>query len=113
LSNILFVDDNKKPEWYGLDSSTMHIATSFEEAISLIKKNSYSIIYLDHDLGSIESDGSILLQRYIILKNELPQKVYCISWNPIGIERIRLVCEDFNIPFEIFQAKGLHLSDKD
>jgi hypothetical protein len=95
----------KKPEWYGLDSSTMHIATSFREALSLINKNSYSIIYLDHDLGSTYVDGSILLQKYMMLRKELPlQKVYCISWNPIGIERIRLVCNDFNIPFELLHV---------
>jgi hypothetical protein len=106
LSDILFVDDEKKPEWYGLDPSTMHIATSFREALSLINKNSYSIIYLDHDLGSIHVDGSILLQKYMMLKKELPlKKVYCISWNPIGIERIRLICKDFNVPFELFHIK--------
>jgi hypothetical protein len=108
----LFIDDEKKPEWYDIDQSTLHIATSYEAALSLIQKNTYSIIYLDHDLGCLYADGSILLQRYMMLGKNNPQKVYCLSWNPVGIERIRFVCKDYGIPFEVLNLSKFYLQMK-
>lgn len=99
MNSVLFIDDDKKPEWYGLDSALIHVAKTFELALELMIKNKYEIIYLDHDLGTVKTDGSVLLNRYMSTPgSKAPQKVFCISWNPIGRERIRLVCKDWNIP---------------
>jgi hypothetical protein len=101
IKHILFLDDEKIPEWFGIVvNDLVDVATSYIEAVRLINNNTYQIMYLDHDIGSSTKDGSIILQRYMQLGRQVPQKVYCISWNPVGVERIRLVCEDWNIPFE-------------
>lgn len=98
MNKVLFVDDEKLPEWFGLNSET-DIAKTFDEALNLMLKNNYEFIYLDHDIGSTTTDGSVLLYRYMSsAHSKTPKQVYCISWNPIGEERIRLVCKDWNIP---------------
>jgi hypothetical protein len=97
---ILFIDDQKKPEWYKISSPHIDVATTYEEAQKLLKQNTYDVIYLDHDLGMKHLDGSHLLTEYLISGKSL-QKVICISWSPIGVERIKNVCRDFNIPFEL------------
>ncbi len=98
---ILFVDDIKQPGWYGISMYNVHHATTYEDAKYFMDRNIYDVIYLDHDLGSISADGSNLLQYYIQLRRQKSFKVVCISWNPIGIERIKAVCEEYNIPFEL------------
>jgi len=41
---ILFVDDEKQPEWFDLNRTNIHVATTFEDALKLIQKNVYDII---------------------------------------------------------------------
>ena len=97
----LFVDDEKEPDWYGLDADTLDIAKTYKEAEELIKSNAYDIMYLDHDLGTVKNDGSMLLRLYMTFHtNEPPKQVFCVSWNPVGVERIKYACRDYNIPFE-------------
>jgi hypothetical protein len=104
---ILFVDDEKQPEWFDLNRTNIHVATTFEDALKLIQKNVYDIIYMDHDLGDSCHDGSHLITEYGKAGKSI-QKVCCISWNPLGVERIRLACKDFNIPFE---SHGMRIFD--
>ena len=104
---ILFVDDMKQPAWYGLNRYNVHLATTYEEAKYYMECNSYDIMYLDHDLGSLSADGSILLRYYLNLGRVRPKKIVCLSLNPIGIERIKAVCEDFSILFELADHKDI------
>jgi hypothetical protein len=101
LKKTLFVDDEKSPEHFELSLESTDVAKTFDEALNLMLKNNYETIYLDHDLGSTITDGSILLNNYMSQnQNKLIKQVYCISNNPVGIERIRLVCKDWNIPYQ-------------
>lgn len=97
--NILFVDDEKDPVWYGLDYLNIHVAKTFVQACELIARNTYDILYLDHDIGSKEVDGTDVL-KFCVKIGKIPQKVICISWNHDGINRIRWLCKDYNIPYE-------------
>jgi DNA-binding NtrC family response regulator len=97
--NILFVDDEKDPVWYGLNLSEVHIAKTFRQARELLEKNTYDIIYLDHDIRSTKVDGTDVIKLCVKL-NKLPKKIVCISWNHAGINRIKWSCKDYNIPYE-------------
>lgn len=94
---ILFVDDEKLPQWFKLPEDTRHARTP-ESAWSLWLTAEYDVLYLDHDLGE-EMDGSELLHK-LCTDGEKPDKVYCVSLNPIGVTRIEWVCKDHDIPFE-------------
>jgi hypothetical protein len=96
---ILFVDDEKLPEWFGLPRSTNHAkdANEFDEMFWRTKPTG---IYLDHDIGD-GRDGSKALAK--ILGDggwTCLDKVFCISLNHIGVERIKGVCSDYHIEFE-------------
>lgn len=104
---ILFIDDEKDPTWFGLDLTQIHYATSYNGALAFIRKNKYDIIYIDHDLGDKYRDGSHLITEYGLMKKPI-EKVYCISWNPVGIKRIIAACHDFGIPCEVHKQKYLN-----
>lgn len=95
---ILFVDDKKKPEEFGLDSRQIHYVRTVKDAATLASENYYHIMYIDHDLGG-KIDGSQMLARFCA-SHRVPDKVFCISCNPIGIKRIEGVCNDYDIEFE-------------
>jgi len=100
---ILFVDDEKLPEWFDLPKDTLHAKNMFTAMNYYIDNRDIKIIYLDHDLGARMSqqteDGSQWL-GYVCRNYRKPEKVFCISFNPIGVERIKNVCKDYSIPFE-------------
>jgi hypothetical protein len=99
VNDVLFVDDEKLPEWFGLDKKTAHAKTS-SEARAIWDKGEFKILYLDHDLGvNGLMDGSQVLSWICSLSHK-PEKVFCISLNPVGVERIAGVCHDFEIPME-------------
>lgn len=98
---ILFVDDEKNPEWYNLPEDT-HIARTIERAVEMWETGKYDVLWLDHDMGKGWygiNDGSVYL-RYICGKYKPPKRVNIISWNPSGIQRIAGVCKDYNIHWE-------------
>lgn len=94
---ILFVDDEKLPQWFNLPENT-HLAKTSESAYKLWMTEKYDVLYLDHDLGEI-IDGSQLLNK-LCIEGKKPDRVYCISLNATGVIRIEYVCKDYNIPFE-------------
>lgn len=96
-NKILFIDDEKTPDWYGLPEDTV-VAKSYDDAISKLSDEPM-ILYLDHDLGR-SKDGSKILD-YIVNNKWIPVFVYITSFNSVGIDRIKYVCEDYDIPYEI------------
>lgn len=84
MSGSLWVDDCKPcPDGYA-------VARTFSEALFMLRKWDYDELYLDHDLGEPKPDrtGYDLLEQ-LHRDGRLPRRVICISWNPVGVERIR------------------------
>lgn len=98
----LFIDDEKDPKWFGLKPDEVSWARSFDEGIRLAKQTKPTTIYLDHDLGDVRKDGSILLQ-ILIAQGIKPDTVFIISWNPAGRKRIQAVCIDHNIRYHLWR----------
>jgi len=101
MSKILFVDDVKRPEWFGLPENTPRIENGFI-AIDLWNDGNYDTLYLDNDLG-LGIEGYDVLVK-IIESGKLPKKVVCISNNIIARNRMCNLCYDFNIKFD---SKGI------
>ncbi|MGE5682830.1 MAG: hypothetical protein ACM34K_18340 [Bacillota bacterium] len=103
MEKILFVDDEKLPEWFDLPSDTPHAKTGVD-TVRLWGTGKFEIMYLDYDLGFAKGDK---LLEQICIKSispgliPLPKKIFCISLNQSGgVEKIKAVCKSFNIPFE-------------
>lgn len=98
MDKILFVDDEKFPEWFGLPRDTKH-ARGYDEAAFLWQSGNYNILYLDYDLDNGRNGADLL---NILAAHKKPEKVFCISINQSGgVERIKTVCEiGWKIPFE-------------
>ncbi len=96
---ILFIDDEKLPEWFNLNSNEILVANSYNNAYSLYlySDSNERILYLDYDIGE-SKNGLQLLKQMSSLKK--PDKVYCISINAIGVEKIKRFCLDNEISFE-------------
>ena len=96
---ILFIDDEKLPEWFNLNPNKILIANSFDDAYNLYLGYNANerILYLDYDIGGDKNGLQLLEQLYMWKK---PDKVYCISINKIGVEKIKRFCLDNEILFE-------------
>jgi hypothetical protein len=96
---ILFVDDMKRPVYYGLPDNTP-LAITAEIAFKMWKSaHSYDELWLDHDLSEDGMNGYQLLQL-LIRKGMAPKKVVCISYNVIGVNNIQWLCKGNDIEYE-------------
>jgi hypothetical protein len=98
MSKILFIDDEKKAEWFDLPEDTLH-AKTVSEAIAILRDGGEFVLYVDYDLGE-ERTGADLLLLALIMADLKINKVFCISLNAAGVGYIAGVCRGFNIPFE-------------
>jgi len=98
----IFLDDQKEPTWYHLEPESVCCIRSGEKALQKAKKHGQplEILYLDHDLGEGMS-GYTVLAKLVEDFNLPPQKVIIISLNPVGVARIKSLCEYEKIPYEI------------
>lgn len=89
----LWVDDTKPAP------SGCAVARTYDDALRLLSRYSYTKLYLDHDLGeeAINRTGYDLLQVLISL-NKVPPEVECISWNPAGRKRIEDAMANYKRP---------------
>lgn len=62
------------------------VARTYDIALRMLRRYEYATLYLDHDLGE-ERTGYDLLMA-LIRENRVPPRVECISWNPVGRQRI-------------------------
>lgn len=71
------------------------IARTYQEGIEFLSKNKYSHLWLDHDLGEEKTGYDIMcwLEEH---QENLPDKIICISSNPVGRERINVVIKKLN-----------------
>lgn len=96
---IIFIDDFKRPEWYGLTPGEFFQFTEGDRALAFCKEAIIDVLYLDHDLGETMSGYWVLAHLVEEFKN-VPKSVVCISLNPAGTKRIAALCEKHGIPFE-------------
>ena len=102
-----FVDDNKAAEWYPFirPGSVVVVRTgeaalaSIREYLSGTSSSVLGTLYLDHDLGDGISGYQLLLE--LLENNTPPLRVIIISLNVVGIQRIKALCEDHDIPCRI------------
>jgi hypothetical protein len=86
----LWVDDAKPaPEGWA-------VARTYDDAYRLLRDYSYAEVAFDHDLGDThvpERTGYTLLCA--IERGELrrPQRATIISWNPVGVRRMRVLLD--------------------
>ncbi|HEX2868702.1 MAG TPA: cyclic-phosphate processing receiver domain-containing protein [Ignavibacteriales bacterium] len=95
---VLFVDDEKFPEWFNLPRDTHH-ARTYQQAVAMWSSGNYNVLYLDYDLND-GMNGADLLN--CLCTKKVPEKVYCISINQTGgINSLKTVCEiGWKVPFE-------------
>jgi len=71
-------------------------ARTFEDGISELKNNGpWDILYLDHDLGSVDDEktGYGILLFLEQNKNLLPEEIILVSANPVGVKRMKQILE--------------------
>lgn len=76
----LWVDDCKPAP------DGMAVARTYDEAVRLCRRFTYTVLYLDHDLGECRTGLDLL--RQLKREGRCPPKVHCISWNPVGRKNI-------------------------
>jgi hypothetical protein len=75
------------------------VARTFDEGIDALKHDyPFTTLYLDHDLASYDEDGKEKTGYDIMCFLEqnpeyLPEKIYCVSSNPVGRQKIQVVID--------------------
>jgi hypothetical protein len=66
------------------------IARTYQEGIAFLRKTKYTHLWLDHDLGEGKTGYDVMcwLEQN---QQHLPDKIICISANPVGNKRINVV----------------------
>ena len=59
------------------------VARNYDDALRMMRRWRYSVLYLDFDLGDDGRTGLDLL-RQLKAEDICPAEVLCISWNPPG-----------------------------
>jgi len=90
---ILFVDDEKQPEWFDL-KNVIH-ATSFEDAQAALRTYDIDTVYLDNTLYGSRTKGAYLINDMLKVK-----KVYCISLDMGAPNLMKKMCDEKGIEFE-------------
>lgn len=109
--NILFVDDEKQPQWFDLKIGEIGVARSARQAIRMWKQSDdFDTIFLDHDLGGKRTGYEVLKECIKIRK---PDRIVFITLNPVGRKRMMDYCDDYHIPYEVnfcnFFEEGLDI----
>lgn len=81
----LFVDDQREPEWFGLEGWT--VARTSAEAIAILSRGRVVECSLDHDLGG--DDTGYKVACWMEANGVWPKDgTRCHSANPVGKQRI-------------------------
>lgn len=89
----LFVDDQRDPEWFGLEGWT--VARSSSEAIEILRGGDVVQCSLDHDLGG--DDTGYIVICWMEENNVFPvDGIFVHSANPVGKARIQSVIDSMN-----------------
>ena len=85
-TRMLWVDDSK-PEPLGCS-----VARTYDDAVRMLTRYDWDVLYLDHDLGEKRTGYELLLE--MDFAGRVPATVICISWNPVGRARIEALWEE-------------------
>lgn len=91
----LLIDDCRDETNVGCELDI--IARNYWTGIEALKLRVWDILYLDHDLNSFDSSGSVEYTGYSVMcfleehPIHLPKKIICVSSNPAGRARIEMV----------------------
>lgn len=88
MERHLLIDDLR-------DINADDIARNYADGIAFLSKNKYTHLWIDHDLGEDKTGYDIMcwLEEN---QDRLPDKIICVSSNPVGRERINAVIEKLN-----------------
>lgn len=91
----LWVDDAKKAP-----DETWATAKDFIAAYHLLRQFYYDTVALDHDLGDGPTGYDLLVAME---RGEIhwPRRLRIISWNPVGVKRMKVVAARLGIPFTV------------
>ncbi len=89
----LFVDDQREPEWFGLEGWV--VARTSAEALAALSAGNVVECSLDHDLGGDDTGYKVVCWME---ENNVWPKVgtQCHSANPVGKQRIEAVIRRAN-----------------
>jgi hypothetical protein len=99
MKKYLLIDDLRTPDMvmpghFITESYTITVARSYEDGISALQRESWDVLYLDHDLGdksAREMTGYDVI-CFIEMNPDLkPGKVVPVTSNPVGRQRINQV----------------------
>lgn len=82
MSGGIWVDDSK-PCPHGCA-----VARTYDDALRMLRRFDYDVLYLDHDLGDARGRTGYDLLLRTDHDGRVPSRVECISWNPVGRKRI-------------------------
>ena len=97
----LYVDDERPlPLQY---KDNWDVARNYDQAISMLTKNKYDVVSLDHDIASWNKEGREMTGYDIALwlaerkhNNEyVPPEVFVHSANPVGVKNIQGVVDRY------------------
>jgi len=100
---LILDDDPDRHEWFEKAFSGKDItkAYTYEEAVSALDSGKkYDVVFLDHDLGSVENGVDVATHiAKSIPEHSIPELVWIHSMNPVGARRMEDVLKDRGIRF--------------
>lgn len=99
MTRRILIDDIRRfKDVFGLDyqspkDDTEVVARDYNAGVQLLATNSWDELYLDHDLGDHSKTGYDVMCWLEEHSNRLPPKVFFVSANPVGVERMKRVLE--------------------
>lgn len=116
---ILFLDDMKSRRDVFQTRAVGHtvdFAITAQEAIDLLKKNEYDVIYLDHDLEEShyhakkegDEDGAFVARHLMEMAQHHGKTVIVHSLNPDGRANIKSLLKDL---FDVWTPENVRVSE--
>jgi len=100
MARILIIDDQ---DWrhdgfrtaYKDKGHELHHVWNYHQAIKMLSKQNYDVVWLDHDLG--ENRTGLDIARFLSKVDTKPSLVICHSANYTGSRDIVFTCKDLGI----------------
>ena len=99
VNDVLWVDDVRNP----INPAGIDIARTYEQAIALLTKQNYRVLFIDHDLGCFDASSREWTGYDVVLwlaerKDNgfaVPTEYRILTSNPAGRQRITGVIERY------------------
>lgn len=95
----IWIDDMRNPP----PDMVCDIARDYAQAVDLLARNIYDILYIDHDLASFDAEGREktgydVLMHIVQMKMDgrlVPREFHLLTANPVGAERMQGIIERY------------------